>query len=527
MPQLSMYGALNTTALVVPDLYVQIVPPQVLALNGVPSNVIGYVGTASWGPVNQPQVIGNMAEQTGAFGVYTTRKFDLGTHVAIAVQQGASSFRCVRVTDGTDLPAEATLVAGGDAAGWTAAATAVNSGNSALRGPSRILVFSPTATGGILVARYTGTAGNLILLTTAAGTRAGTARITITMPNQATETFDNLAFATLPIFTTAILQGGTDGATPANGGTTGVTVATLTGADGFTRTGLYALRGQKCGVGVLCDGDDSTQWTTADAFGTAEGVYILHTGPSGDTVENAIAVKKAAGLDSPWSKMMFGDWIYWNDPVNATVRVVSPAAFMAGLFGNLSPEQSSLNKRLGAVVGSQRGGQPGTGQLGGYSTAEMEALFELGIDLICNPVPGGDYWAPRLGHNSSSDATRSGDNYTRMTNYLSATLIGAMGKYVGAVINDGLFRRIRSTLNNFLNALLGQGLLALNGDGSLPYLVVCDASNNPQSRTSLGYVQADVTVTYQGINEKFLVNLEGGATVVTQQSNGRTFSLAA
>ena len=44
-------GSLNTTALVVPDLYVQIVPPQNLLLNGVPTNIIGVVGTAPpWAP---------------------------------------------------------------------------------------------------------------------------------------------------------------------------------------------------------------------------------------------------------------------------------------------------------------------------------------------------------------------------------------------------------------------------------------------------------------------------------------------
>lgn len=45
-------GALNTTALSVPDLYVQVVPPQSIVPPGQPSNVIGVVGTATWGPVN-------------------------------------------------------------------------------------------------------------------------------------------------------------------------------------------------------------------------------------------------------------------------------------------------------------------------------------------------------------------------------------------------------------------------------------------------------------------------------------------
>ncbi|MGI4942828.1 MAG: hypothetical protein ACRYHQ_20075, partial [Janthinobacterium lividum] len=76
-------------------------------------------------------------------------------------------------------------------------------------------------------------------------------------------------------------------------------------------------------------------------------------------------------------------------------------------------------------------------------------------------------------------------------------------------------------------AMLGQGQLALNADGSLPYTVVDDFTNNPQSRTGLGYTQADVRVTYQGINEKFLVNMEGGPTVVTIASTGQNINTSA
>jgi hypothetical protein len=53
-------------------------------------------------------------------------------------------------------------------------------------------------------------------------------------------------------------------------------------------------------------------------------------------------------------------------------------------------------------------------------------------------------------------------------------------------------------------------------DGSLPYSVICDVSNNPASRTGLGYVQSDAQVQYQAINEKFIVNIEGGQTVQVQ-----------
>jgi hypothetical protein len=54
-------------------------------------------------------------------------------------------------------------------------------------------------------------------------------------------------------------------------------------------------------------------------------------------------------------------------------------------------------------------------------------------------------------------------------------------------------------------------------DGSTPYSVICDTSNNPQSRTALGYVQCDAQVQYQAINEKFIINIEGGQTVQVQR----------
>jgi hypothetical protein len=87
-----------------------------------------------------------------------------------------------------------------------------------------------------------------------------------------------------------------------------------------------------------------------------------------------------------------------------------------------------------------------------------------------------------------------------------------MGQYVGQVINSSLFQSIRATLLSFLNNMYGQGLLG-SIDGSLPFSVICDTTNNPPSRTGLGYVQCDAQIQYQAINERFIVNVEGGQTV--------------
>ena len=225
-----------------------------------------------------------------------------------------------------------------------------------------------------------------------------------------------------------------------------------------------------------------------------------------------MVVKGEAGVDSYAAKMMFGDWIYWFDQANAVTRLVSPQGFVAGRLANLSPEQSSLNKPLYGVVGSQKSGQPGSATATTYASADLAALLSAGIDVIANPQPGGAYWGVRGGHNSSSSAAVNGDNYTRLTNYIAATLQAGMGGYVGQLVNSTLFQKIRATPLAFLNGLLQQGMLG-STDGSTPFAVICDVSNNPQSRTALGYVQADVQVQYQAINEKFIVNVQGGQTV--------------
>ena len=511
-------GSMNTTALVVPDLYVQVVPPQNLVLNGVPTNVVGVVGSAGWGPVNQPVTVGSMADYARGFGAIQARRFDMGTQVATAVQQGAQSFRCVRVTDGTDAAANYAMFYG-------------NGGYPVL-----------------LTARYSGSLGNQVGLALQPGSAAGSWRLILGLPGQVAETFNNLAAPTPAALwqnlvnavnlglgplrgpsqlcvaslgsATATQPAGFLGQSLLNGsdGAAGVSAGTLVGQDGLPRRGMYALRGQGCSLMVLADADDLGWWATQAGFAQQEGLYAILTSPSGDGIAAAVAARQAAGLDSPAAKLMFGDWVYWNDPVTGTIRLVSPQGFVAGRLANLSPEQSSLNKPLYGVVGTQRAGVPGSAQSNGYSTAELAALLGGGLDVIANPQPGGSFWGVRGGHNSSSNAATNGDNYTRLTDFIARTLAAGLGQYVGQVINAGLFRRIRSTQLGFLQAMLGQGILG-TVDGSLPFSVVCDASNNPPARVGLGYVQSDAQVQYQAINERFIVNLEGGQTVqVTRQT---------
>lgn len=503
-------GSINTTALVVPGLFVQIVPPSVTLLNGLPTNILGVVGTATWGPVNAPTIIGSMAMYAQQFGAIQARKYDLGTAVAAAVLQGANNFRCVRVTDGTDTAASVTLLT------------------------NCITIAS----------KYTGSLGNSGQIIIGTGTAASSSKATITMPGLVPEVFDNLtgtgnalwiamasainngqsglrgpsqfivatagAGVAAPTLGANAFTGGTDGATT-------ITASVLVGVDTVPRKGMYALRNTGTSIAMLADADDSTQWSLQVAYGYSEGTYMIMTGPAGDTITNATTTKATAGIDAYIAKLLFGDWIYFSDTVNNVVRLISPQGFSAGRLANLSPEQSSLNKPLYGIVGTQKSYQNLT-----YSDAELTLLGQSGIDVITNPIPAGNSFGARFGHNSSSNAVTNGDNYTRMTNYIAYTLNGGMGLFIGQLQSVTVRRQAAATISAFLEALAGQNMIG-SADGTQPYSVQIDSTNNPQNRVALGYMQADVKVRYLSVIEKFIINVEGGQSVVI---NRQTVALA-
>ena len=164
-------------------------------------------------------------------------------------------------------------------------------------------------------------------------------------------------------------------------------------------------------------------------------------------------------------------------------------------------------------MGSQKSGLASTSAAARYSTADLSQLFQGGIDVICNPAPGGAYWACRSGRNSSSNAAVRQDASTTINNFIATSLAAVMGFYVGAPIDQSLLQEVSAALNSFLSNMLTQGLLG-TVDGSTPYKVVCDASNNPLGSTALGYLVASVRVQTKAIAEDFLIDLEDGPSVV-------------
>lgn len=497
-------GNLNTTALTVPGLYVQIVPPSVIGINGASTGTIGIVGTAAWGPVGSAVTVGSMGDYTTAFGAKQALTTDMGVAVNAALLQFASDFVCVRVTDGTDVAATTGV--------------AVGAGNMAIS------------------ARYTGAVGNSTVFSVSETTST---TMTATATNDAlgiSEIYPNLdSTGNISIALTNAINGVSDLVIVSAGNTVGTWfgyVNLSTGSNGGTpttedfvgnmpslsqaATGMYALTKQGCALGVLWGLTDNASWSAQASFGLSNGVYMITSGPSGDTIASAVSGLASAGATSYALKVMFGDWCWWDDDTNG-LMLIPPSIFAAGALAAYGPQNAALNKQLYGIVGSQKSGLASSGGSATYSDAELSALITGGIDVIANPAPGGAYWACRSGHNSASQSNVYSDSYTRLTNFFAESFSGSMGAYVGSVINATLFGDIRASLLGFLSSCLSQGILG-STTGALPYAVVCDSTNNPQARIAQGYVQADVQVQYQGINEKFIVNLQGGSSVTVTTS---------
>jgi hypothetical protein len=501
-------GQLNTTALTAPDVYIQKIPPQTVYINGVPTDILGLVGVGSWGPVNSAILAAG-----DTFGSVTFRTYDLASAIAISAQVGANNIRAVRVTDGTDTAATVPVidVAGSPVTGLTLTAfyTGVvgNTLSYSVAAGTKPGTFKLTINRqGYASEVYDNIAGSGSALWAAMVSAVNNGQTGLRGPSQ-------LAVATIgsssaaPKVASAAFSGGTDG-------TSGVTDTTLVGADGVTpssRTGMYALRASGAQVANLIDLTTSSQWPNIVAFADSEGMYIPVTGAAGQSYSTVSANLVSAGVDDPSLKVIVGDWVYWQDNVNGVLRLMSPATFAAAELASLAPHLSSLNKALPAVVGTQRSSQNQP-----YSTAEIGAVATSRLDVITNPCPGGPYYGFRTGRNASSNPTTNGDNYTRMTNYLALTLAASFGFVIGQPQTKDLRNEVAASIDAFLWNLENQGMIG-DVNGGPAFSVEIDAKNNPDSQVALGYMQANVQVKYLSIVWFFLVNLEGGQTVSVQQ----------
>lgn len=506
-------GSVNPAAIQAPGVYVVETLPQA-PISGVATNRIGTIGTASWGEVDVPVTSGSLTEAISNFGnPSASDPFDLMTHVLCQTSMGANNLVCVRVTDGTDIKASIAIVD----------------------------VTSPTpVTGMTVTAVYSGTVGNTLNVIVSAGTNStvGTPlfKVTVFFPigfgNGVPEVYDNIGgtgailwqnivnainmgqgsqrppsslitatigTATLaPALATYVLTGGTNG-------NSGVTANDLVGLDVTPRTGMYALRGTAIDLLVLANVTDNTTYAAQVEFSVYEACYAMLARPFGESYTSGIAAKKAVGLDSPWGKLLVGDWVQIQDNFNKVQRYVSPQSFTAGVLANLIANQSGLNKQIisGVFVGTQ---SSNTGFI--YSKADVGEILTNGLDVIALPSPGGYYFSLQTGKNTSSNALANGDQFTRLTDYIAGSLGSALGVFIGQLQTPTEINEVKSACSAFLRSLQNQQIIG-SSTGGQAYTVSVDSS-----QAALGIQIVNVSVAFFGVVVVMLVNLQTGLSSI-------------
>lgn len=499
-----------------PGIYVFEQAPNETIISGVASDVIIIVGTAAGGPKNAPTPFSDITGYIRNFGNPGSNKFDMGRHVYAATLQGASNLYGIRVTDGTDVAASASILD----------------------------TTTPTPLMGMkIVDKYTGTLGNNIRVSIQAGSNsiptALTYRIVISYPGQESEVFENIAgtgaalwqnladainlgqnnirgpsnlvvasigtISTAPALGNYTLSGGTDGAA-------GVTATDLIGEDTLSRTGMYASRGIN-GILVLADVDDNETFATQIAFAESNTNYVMLTGPSGETVAEAIQVRKNGGFDSNAFKQMVGDYIYFYNPYSGQQELISPQGWIAGRLATLNPEVSSLNKPITGIVATQTTAARKVYTANDESSDIGQAVLNC-LDLIYSPSPGGNYFSAQTGRCGSSNPLINEDQGNRLTNYLGLSIVAACGGFIGENQTPNVRRRARNAIVSLLQPLASAGRIGATNGGPA-YQVTLDNSNNPLNRIYQGIMQADVKVANFRTIIYFLVNLQNGYLTLT------------
>lgn len=158
-------GALSIPSLQTDDAYIQVVAPPNF-ITGVPTDVIGVVGTASWGAVGIPQHLGSGQDAVLNFGQMSaaslTDTHDLPSDLYLAFGQSSSQASLegwgLRVTDGTDVAASGTVATATSATPSVATIT----GGLTVGDGLQLIATSAGITGSPVTVTYTTRAGDSV-----------------------------------------------------------------------------------------------------------------------------------------------------------------------------------------------------------------------------------------------------------------------------------------------------------------------------------------------------------------------------
>lgn len=439
-------------------------------VTAVQLNTIGLVGKFNWGPVNVATLIQSASDLKKQFGpTYETTLSGRISGDAIFAQNPRATVWVVRIAPTSVAAVKATVTL-----------------NTFLR----------------IDAKNTGTEGNNIFYTVAAGTTSGKKYTITDAVLGATEVWDNIDISgsldntaavggpnepgkgSVLVSFTKLLAGVPSNVGPVAlpGGTNGTAVdADYIGAAGTPNTGLYAFNGvHDVRYLVVAQQSSTTINTAVQTYAASRAVgdglvYGILNTPSGQDP----ATVSIGSLDT-FRAGMFWPWVKSNAvPLLEQSNWVAPDGFVAGLKSTLNPNQAAGNKLLQGVLDLQY------------------AAIDTQVDLLSNKRVNAITAVRNRGIRVRDDVTLSSDSawvdapIRNEYDTVEETTFDATAWVLDEPnIPDVLWPQVAAQLDEVLRGFKADGTIV----GFLPTEV--SVNNNPPADVAAGKLHADMRVAF-------------------------------
>ena len=168
---------------------------------------------------------------------------------------------------------------------------------------------------------------------------------------------------------------------------------------------------------------------------------------------------------------------------------IPPHAHIAGVYA-----RTDKNKNVGKAPGGTVDGalQFLSGLESNPDKGERDTVYPVRVNPLINTTQTGlAVWGVRT-MSPTSDVLKY-VNAVRLFQFVEKSVFNSTFGFVFESITPGLYTRIKTTIDGFLNNLFQSGYLA----GSTPlqaYFVVCDHTNNPPEVVNQGQVIVDIGI---------------------------------
>jgi len=462
-------------------------------INGNSVNGVGVVVQGTKGNTDEIYIVNSMSEYINALGDYITGLDDY-LFVQNYFSGGGANLHVVRVASSGTATASVTLT--GQSTTGNVVTFSYDSfgtqGNNAT-----VTITNSSVTGYVDLLFREGK--NTLSYQKVTTDISDTARYMKTVIDQDVNSFIDVTMVltdgTLPATGTFSLSGGSNGV--------------LTGASlpDSAYVGTETSNG-RTGIELLETTDEITTVICPRSSSTVHTALISHVGdlslsprrtiialPSGTSIDSAVTAMDL--IDDDRVQVLY-NWVKITNPFTFETQLVNPVAFKASYDVVLSYEQSASQRRLPAVViGVERV----------LTNNDVNRLALKRINPIRKQRGAGIVFEKDI--SSSSEPAREQWSVRKAKDYFALSIEDGLKPFVSRPITPELFAQISSSLSAFLE-LEARARKIGRSDGSKPYSVLCNSSNNTQSTIQRNRVIVDVEISLLGLADKIFVYLDSG-----------------